>query len=71
MTLAAMGAGLGAATAYAGGRKMESMLAGVSPADSTSFASAIILALVMTLIGSIVPALRAMRVDPLIAMRAE
>lgn len=71
MTLAAMGAGLGAATAYAGGRKMESMLAGVSPADSTTFASAIILALVMTLIGSIVPALRAMRVDPLIAMRAE
>ena len=50
---------------------MESMLAGVSPADAATFASAMALALVMTLIGSIVPAVRAMRVDPLIAIRTE
>jgi predicted permease len=71
MLLAAVGVGIGAAIAYAGGRKMESMLAGVSPADSPTFISAIVLALVMTLIGSIVPALRAVKVDPLIAMRAD
>ena len=71
MLLAVVGVGLGAAIAYAGGRKLESMLAGVSPADATTFTGAILLALVMTLIGCIVPALRAMRVDPLIAIRTE
>ena len=71
MLLAVVGVGLGAAIAYAGGRKMESMLAGVSPADAATFIGAILLALVMTLIGSVIPALRAMRVDPLIAIRVE
>jgi hypothetical protein len=56
MVLAVVGVGLGAAIAYAGGRYMESMLAGVSPADAATFTGAILLALVMTLIGSIVPA---------------
>jgi hypothetical protein len=71
MVLAVVGVGLGAAIAYAGGRYMESMLAGVSPADAATFTGAILLALVMTLIGSIVPSVRAMRVDPLIAIRVE
>ena len=47
------------------------LLAGVSPADPLTFASAASLAMAMVLAGSAVPALRAMRVDPAVATRAE
>ncbi|MEO8679425.1 MAG: ABC transporter permease, partial [Vicinamibacterales bacterium] len=69
--LAAAGVGLGAAAAYAVGRSMQALLAGVAPADTTVFAVAIAISIMMTIAGSLVPALRAVRVDPLAATRAE
>jgi putative ABC transport system permease protein len=69
--LAAAGALLGAGLAYSAGRAMQVLLAGVSPADIPTFAAAIVLSLAMTLLGSILPALRAARLDPAIVMRAE
>ena len=69
--LAAAGALLGAAIAYAGGRAIESLLAGVSPADGPTFLAAAGLAFVMTLLGSLVPALRAARLDPAQVIRTE
>jgi ABC-type antimicrobial peptide transport system permease subunit len=50
---------------------MQAILAGVSPADSTAFGGAVALVLLVTFAGTLVPALRAMRVDPLEAIRIE
>jgi predicted permease len=61
----------GLAIAYAAGRGMQSLLAGVQPADATTFFAAGVLCIVMTLIGSLLPTLRASRVDPATAFRAE
>jgi len=69
--LAAAGVIPGVALAYAAGRSMQSLLAGVAPADATTLAAAILLAIVMTASGSILPTLRALRVDPLAAIRTE
>jgi len=57
--------------AYAAGRAMQSLLAGVEPADTITFIGAGALCLVMTLVGSLVPTLRAARVDPATAFRAD
>jgi len=61
----------GVALAYAAGRAMESLLAGVQPADAITFVAAVGLCLVMSLAGSLLPALRAVRVDPLAVIRSE
>lgn len=71
LLLAAIGVTLGVALAYAAGRTMESLLAGVKPGDAVTFASAVGLSLFMTVAGSLVPALRAVRVNPTTAIRAE
>jgi ABC-type lipoprotein release transport system permease subunit len=47
------------------------LLFGVSPADPTTFMMATGVALLMTIAGSIVPTWRAVRVNPLTAIRAE
>ncbi|MGE3275960.1 MAG: ABC transporter permease [Vicinamibacterales bacterium] len=70
-TLAAAGILAGAATAFVVGRFIQALLAGVDPGDTLTFVSAMGLAGVMTLAGSLLPALRAARVDPVVAMRAE
>jgi putative ABC transport system permease protein len=69
--LAAAGVLLGAGLAYAAGRAMQALLAGISPGDVPTFAAAIALSLAMTLLGSLFPALRAARLDPATAMRDE
>jgi predicted permease len=67
--LAGSAAGLG--LAYAAGRGLETLLAGVSPHDAPTFLVAGALAMTTVVAGGLQPALRALRVDPLIAMRAE
>jgi predicted permease len=57
--------------AYAGGRAMEALLAGVQPTDPATFAAAAALCLLMTISGCIAPALRAVHVDPMTAVRAD
>jgi len=71
VVLAGIGVLLGVVVAYAAGRAMQALLAGVSPADGATFAAAVILSAAMALIGSLLPALRAVRVDPMAVMRAE
>jgi putative ABC transport system permease protein len=53
------------------GRSMEALLAGVKPTDGPTLAAAVALSLVMTIAGSLVPTLRALRVDPITALRSE
>jgi putative ABC transport system permease protein len=69
--LAAAGVIPGVALAYAAGRMMEALLAGVQPGDAATFLSVIVLAVVMTLAGSLLPTIRALRVDPITAIRAD
>jgi hypothetical protein len=61
----------GVALAYAAGRSMEALLAGVKPADAVTMVAAVALSVLMTLIGSLMPTVRALRVDPITALRAE
>ena len=69
--LAVAGVVIGAAAAYAAGRAMQAMLFGVNPADGMTFLTAIALSLVMTMAGSLIPAWRAIKVDPITATRTE
>ena len=71
MVLGVLGVAAGACVAYAAGRWLESLLAGVSPADPAAFAGAIGLSLTMTLAGSLLPAWRALRTHPRDAMARE
>ena len=69
--LAVAGVVPGLILAYVAGRSMEALLAGVKPADAATLVSAVVLALVMTVAGGLAPTLRALRVDPITALRAE
>lgn len=69
--LALLGGSLGVILGYAAARSLQSLLAGVEPGDARSYALAVGVGLIMTLTGSLVPALRAVRVDPVQTIRAE
>jgi putative ABC transport system permease protein len=69
--LALIGAILGVALGYVAGGAMEALLAGLAPEDATTYAFAAAGALLMALLGSLFPALRAIRVDPNQTLRAE
>jgi putative ABC transport system permease protein len=71
VALVAAGVVPGVALAYWAGRSMEALLAGVKPADGATLGAAVALALVMTIAGSVLPVMRALRVDPLTAIRVE
>ena len=61
----------GVVLAYLAGRSMEALLAGVTPADAPTLLAAVGLSVLMTIVGSLLPTLRALRVDPITALRAE
>jgi putative ABC transport system permease protein len=69
--LTAIGAAIGLVIAGAGARLLESLLFGVRGLDALTFGSACALFALVTLIASYVPARRATRVDPMVALRAE
>jgi predicted permease len=71
LCLALAGVVPGIAIAYAVGRSFEALLAGVRPYDGTTFGVAVALAVVMTVAGTLVPTLRALRVNPIAALRTE
>jgi ABC-type antimicrobial peptide transport system permease subunit len=67
--LAGIGAMSGLVLSYAAGRWIQALLAGVSPLDAATLAVAALVACAMTLSGSLIPALRAMRTDPTTIIR--
>ena len=71
MRLAVFGIVPGVLGAYAAARGMSALLFGVAPSDPATFATGVGVALLMTLAGSLVPALRAVRVTPMSVLRAE
>ncbi|HJU41328.1 MAG TPA: ABC transporter permease [Vicinamibacterales bacterium] len=71
MRVALFGIIPGVLVAYAVGRWMSTLLFGVSPADPATFAVAVGVAIAITFAGSIVPALRAVRVTPMSVLKVE
>jgi ABC-type antimicrobial peptide transport system permease subunit len=69
--LVAAGVAVGAGASWALTRLMSSMLFGVSPSDPLTYAIVVAGLSVVALLACQLPALRATRVDPLIALRAE
>jgi len=71
LALALVGIVIGVAVAYGAARGMGALLVGVRPADPLTILAATALCLVTAVMGCLRPALRASRVDPLSALRAE
>jgi len=65
------GIALGLVGAFWGARLLSSQLFGVSPLDSITYISVSVVIAIVTLAACYIPARRAMRVDPMIALRYE
>ncbi len=71
LKLTAIGLVMGFVLALGLGKVMSSILFGVSPFDPVTFGSVLVLFLIVAAVASVIPAVRAGRVDPLEALRAE
>jgi ABC-type antimicrobial peptide transport system permease subunit len=71
LRLGALGIVLGLAASFAVTRFLGSFLFGVSPTDPVTLAGVALLLLVVTALASFVPARRAARIQPVIALRSE
>jgi ABC-type antimicrobial peptide transport system permease subunit len=69
--MAALGIGIGLAGSLALTRLLVSQLFGVSPTDPAVLAAAVATLAVVSTAACLIPALRATRVDPVIALRSE
>lgn len=71
MSLVLIGAVVGLAGAYAITRVMSSLLFDVTPTDLATFAAVPTVLFVVALLACFIPARRAMKVDPVVALRSE
>ena len=71
MAMAAMGIGIGLGGAYGLSRLLTSLLFGVKPNDPLTFAAVALTLAAISLVACWIPARRATRVDPLLALRHE
>ncbi len=69
--LAALGIGIGLVAAFGTMRVISKLLFGVNAADPLTFAATALLILVVALGASMIPAWRAIKVDPVVALRYE
>ncbi|HET7617874.1 MAG TPA: FtsX-like permease family protein, partial [Vicinamibacterales bacterium] len=69
--LALAGGIIGLFLAYAAGRSLQALLAGIGPADPLTFAGILVFAVLMTLAGSATAVYRALHLNPVDALRAE
>jgi predicted permease len=71
LRLTLLGLGLGLAVSFALTRYLRSLLLGVTSTDALTFSSVAILLCAVALFACFIPARRAMRVDPIVALRYE
>jgi len=71
LVLAIIGVAIGAASAFGLTRWMQSLIFGVSATDPVTFSAVAGLLVGIALVASYMPARRAMRVDPMVALRME
>jgi predicted permease len=70
-TLVAIGAALGLPLAFAAGRSIASLLHGVDAVDPASYSLATVLLALVAGVAAYLPARRASRIDPMVALRSE
>jgi putative ABC transport system permease protein len=71
LKLTATGMTIGIALSLIAGRLLTAVLAGLSPADPVAFGVSALILIVVAVGASFMPAWRATRVDPMVALRAE
>jgi putative ABC transport system permease protein len=71
MVMAAVGVGIGMLLVLWAGKSLSSMLFGVGPRDPLALGAASVFLLAVAVVAALAPALRASRIDPTIAIRAE
>jgi ABC-type antimicrobial peptide transport system permease subunit len=71
MSLALIGAALGILGAFATTRLMSSLLFGVAPTDVVTFGVVSMTLIAVAFVACLIPARRATKVDPLVALRYE
>jgi ABC-type antimicrobial peptide transport system permease subunit len=71
LLLTALGIVAGLAISAAATPQIEPLLYRVSPADPVSIAGAALFLIVVAVLASLIPALRAIRIDPIVALRQE
>ena len=71
LRLAVFGAGLGLIGSYFAAKLLSGMLFGVTPADPATFGSVAAVLIAVAMVACYVPARRATKVDPLVALRYE
>jgi putative ABC transport system permease protein len=71
LTMTAVGVAMGLAGAWAAARVLETLLFGVRPTDGVAFACGSGVLVLAVLLACYIPARRATRVDPLVALRHE
>ena len=71
MSLALIGAAVGVVGAFATTRVMSSLLFGVAPTDLATFTAVVVVLVAVAFVACYIPAQRATKVDPLVALRYE
>ena len=71
LTLVGVGLAIGAAASFATNRLLTTQLWQVSPHDPLTFAAGMAIVLMIGLVACLVPARRAVRVEPMAALRQE
>jgi ABC-type antimicrobial peptide transport system permease subunit len=71
MRLAGIGVALGIVLALAMGRLIASLLYGVSPYDTVTMVGGLLLFLLVAALASTIPAVRASRIPPAVALRGD